>query len=562
MSKKKTQTQKYIDKLCTTFKENVKNFWQNLTFKKICIYLMIASILVIIGYTFFEFSLLVTPDGSAYYRYLDFFQGELGFENWRIIRGFGFPLILFVITSLFGESPTGLLIGFFGIYLLMLLLGIKIIRLLIKDNDLKNNQIQYWILFIILFLPNPLILGYSHTLLTEAIMPFMYMLVIFICLKWNNYTFSNNKKKFIIYSLILIFLGVYTWFIKQPYAPAIWVSILGTSILSGIYYKNKKVFFEKFLVLILCIIATMGSVSLWDNFLKWQGHKKVYNINSNYISTGLIGYLYHYKPLSQNEYCNNDYIRTVAINENTRQKIYDLANEKENWCDYLRFYEVYDLSMKKIETQVILQNAPQISIGESVYFVAKSIVKHPLLVLDSYYKSYMSLINIYDTNTDTLISTGKLIPNVTRENVQLGYYIFNYNLDNCWWVYAPSWVDHNNSEHLAEIDTMHKFETKTTTNQTMASIMQLLEDWSEITYKIILLFVLPIFIYSFIMFILHRNNLTYFTISLLSGVSFGHIMFYCITNALIDRYIYPIYPLMLLCVVLLFMDKRKNLKTN
>ena len=137
MSKKKTQTQKYIDKLCTTFKENVKNFWQNLTFKKICIYLMIASILVIIGYTFFEFSLLVTPDGSAYYRYLDFFQGELGFENWRIIRGFGFPLILFVITSLFGESPTGLLIGFFGIYLLMLILGIKIIRLLIRTLN-KN----------------------------------------------------------------------------------------------------------------------------------------------------------------------------------------------------------------------------------------------------------------------------------------------------------------------------------------------------------------------------------------------------------------------------------------
>ena len=38
MSKKKTQTQKYIDKWCTTLKKNVKNFWQNLTLKKICIY--------------------------------------------------------------------------------------------------------------------------------------------------------------------------------------------------------------------------------------------------------------------------------------------------------------------------------------------------------------------------------------------------------------------------------------------------------------------------------------------------------------------------------------------
>ena len=41
-------------------------------------------------------------------------------------------------------------------------------------------------------------------------------------------------------------------------------------------------------------------------------------------------------------------------------------------------------------------------------------------------------------------------------------------------------------------------------------------------------------------------------------MSFGQIMFYCITSAIIDRYIYPVYPLMLLCVVILFMDKSKK----
>ena len=548
----------YFTKLCNKTKKTLKNFISNLTLKKICIYIMILSIIGLITYTFFQFSLLVTPDGSAYYRYLDFFQGDLGFENWRIIRGFGFPVILFIITSIFGESVMGLLIGFFIFYLLMLYFGIKIIRLLIKDNNLEQRQVPYWIMFLIFFLPNPLILGYSLTLLTEAIMPFFYMLVAFLCLKWNNITYSKNKKRFIIYSLILIFLGVYTWFIKQPYAPAIWVALLGTSILSGIYYKNKRVFIEKFIVFILCIVATIGGVFLWDGFLKWQGHQKVYNINSGYISTGLIGYLYHYKPLLKDEYCNNEFISTVAINEKTRDKINQLKNSNENWCSYLRFYEVYDLSMKKIETQVIVQNAPQISIGESLKFVAKSVVKHPLLVLDSYYKSYMSLINLYTTNTERYITTGKLDSNIVRENIALGYYVFNYNYDNCWWIYAPDWVDYNNSEHLAEMDNMKNFETKTSTNSTMVSIMQIFEDWSEITYKIILLFTLPIFIYSFIMFIKHRDNLSYFTISLLSGMSFGHIFFYCITSAIIDRYIYPVYPLMLLCVIISFMDKSKR----
>ena len=44
-------------------------------------------------------------------------------------------------------------------------------------------------------------------------------------------------------------------------------------------------------------------------------------------------------------------------------------------------------------------------------------------------------------------------------------------------------------------------------------------------------------------------------ITLLSGVSFAHIMFHAMMSAIIDRYAYPVYPLMLICLIILLMDK-------
>ena len=115
---------------------------------------------------------------------------------------------------------------------------------LIKENGLEQRQIVYWVLFIFFFLFNPLIIGYSHTLLTEAVTPFFYFLAAYLCLKWNEVDFKENQRKFIIYSIILILVGVFVWFIKQPYAPTYWGLLLITSFMSGIYHRKMRFFLQ------------------------------------------------------------------------------------------------------------------------------------------------------------------------------------------------------------------------------------------------------------------------------------------------------------------------------
>ena len=84
--------------------------------------------LILFGILYFQFSLIVTPDGSAYYWYTNILDGDSPFSTWSITRGFSFPVILYVFKHLFGSNPTGILIGFFLLYIVLLLTSALILK--------------------------------------------------------------------------------------------------------------------------------------------------------------------------------------------------------------------------------------------------------------------------------------------------------------------------------------------------------------------------------------------------------------------------------------------------
>lgn len=533
-----------------------KNILQKNNRKDILKYSIMLLVVLATLYIFMKFTLLITYDGSKYYDYLKYFKGTRDIGQWDTIRGFSFPLIIFLITSIFGSSIKGIVFGFYLFYIGLLYLGYKIISKLIKDNKLERKQFTIWIIYLLLFVLNPLIIGYGHTLLTEAVTPFFYFLMIYLCLKWNDINFFDKKKKFIIISILIDLIAVFVWFIKQPYTPTIWIIIFITSILSSIYNKNKKIFIQKFIVFLICIISTFISIKIWNTYL--QSHNKDGNekiSNSFILANNMGGYSYHYKKVGRDIYCDDKYVKSIKMSKDEKKLLEEKIKKDNNWCDHVIMFDVTNIKGNVIEQQAIIQEKDYISLKESLNFLLKTYTKHPELVLHSYFENYLAIIDLEKVSAD-YVPTGIIEANAENENEAIGYIVFHQGYKNTWW----SWQDYKDipQESRVLFEDMHHLESTTNTNSVLSSFMEILKDGSNLSFKALLLICFPIFIYGFIMFLIHKNNLTYYVITLLSGSSFVHIMFHVFAGAIIDRYSYPIYPLMLLCFVLMLMDKRKE----
>lgn len=547
---------KYLKKM---YKSTIKHL-RKLSLNQVLLISIVLSLLILTIYVFMQFTLLIRVDSSVYYKYLDYFKGKTSFAFWDTTRGFGFPLILFLITRLFGDSINGVLVGFLLFYLGMIYCAIKIVFTLIKENNLIKSQSKYWIFFIIFFLFNPLIIGYSHIMMTEAVIPCLYMLTAFLCLKWNKVYLRQNKRKFISYAIIFIFLGILIWFIKQPYIITYWSLLCFSAILSGIYHKNIKIFCQKAIVLVFCFLFTLLSINCWDIFLKINGKQSNIHLsnldsisNTNIFSNNLtLGYSYHYKRVYKNEFCSVEYMNALKLNKANKKKIIHLIKNNNSWCDYLSVFNIYDMKGIYKETDIIVQKNSRINLIESLSFYLKSILKHPILMADSYYHNYLAILDFENLKegVSEYVPTGMIDSEVKRENQGIGYGVFYDGQSNCWWKlseedairYSNMKVDMSQYE-----DFLHPSD--------IATLMKILSKFSDITFMFFLYFSFPIFIYGFILFLKKKNH-SYFMITILSGASFFNIWFHVMMDAIIDRYCYPVYPLMLLCVIIMLMDKK------
>lgn len=547
----KSKTKLKID----SYIKRIKSCLKKINVPKVLIVILIFNLFFLTSYVFFKFSLLVTYDGSFYHSYLKYFNNEASLGTWPTIRGFSFPLIMYIITKVFSDTTDGFVMGFYIFYIMMLVFTALIIRQLLKDNKIKRYQSKYWALYVILFLFNPLIIGYSHTLLTEAVVPFFYILTMYLCLKFKNVNFKENKIKFIFLSIILIFISIFVWFIKQPYAPAIWMTLFLTSLLSGIMNKSFKQFLSKFIVFVLALVFTVISISSWNTVLKVNGKEEIENPNSGILANSLLGSNINFKRVNQSKVCDVKYINSLDLSEVEKRNIENLISNNENWCEYIRVYDVLDLESNYVESKVLIQKDTVVSTKESIKFYLSSLFDHPLLFMHAYFENYLTILNFEEVNLDPeigYISTGKIIGNSIHENNNIGYIVFHEGYKTCWW----QWEDKIPDEMKELVADMKDFEDDTNTNSNLSPLMQILQQFSNITFMFGLLISLPVFIFGFIMCFVRKDNNSYFMITILSGAAFTNIFFHVIMSALIDRYCYPVYPLMLLCIIIMFMDKK------
>ena len=527
-------------------------------------YKIVSVILLLIFFTYlyFQINLLVTYDGAYYHSYLGYFNGLYPFSNWDAVRGPGFPLILLIIIKLFGDTGFGVLFGLYLFEISFIILSYYVIKRVLNENNYDvPNYIK--VLFILLIILNPYIVGYSHSLLTESIIPLFYILVGIICLNIYKLKYKDDKNKYLIESTLLCLLSVIIYLIKQPYAPAAWMAIFITAILSGIYFKSIRVFFSKSLIFVIAIVMTIVSVNGWNLFLKANG-KIDEKTTTGLISGFTNGMPYHFKKQQLDDYCSDNILNYYKFNEEDSNKISELileSNDNTSWCSFVDIYNVYDLEMNYIESDALFKPKGYITIGETIKYLLRMYINHPILSFHSYYKNYLAivdLVNVTDIFSD-YTPNGGITYDVSRENDGIAMSIYFVGVSNVFWNHQENYVF---PEHFPGYppDTMKDYVNVTTNNSHVSTLFKLVEPLAKFTFKFLMSCSLLFFIYGLINYIKHGKKQIYFVMILFSGMAVVSTVFNALYAANIDRYIYANYTLMLIVLLLTLINKKDLLK--
>lgn len=457
--------------------------------------------LLVIVILFFSLPAVITWDGGHYLHYLPILKGELSFENWDIARGLSFPFFIYIFQNILGDSLNSLLVLLFMFYILSYL----IVKLLIIRFSL-NLKISL-ALFYIFFVFDILIFNWYHVLLTEFITASIALVSIYLSYEYGFMKYNENKIKFILISIYFILLIPITYHIKQPYFLIVLLPLVFSLFT---FYVNRDLTDKttiklKIIVLILSLATLLGSISLWKSFLVSQNNKLTENRSTMYFlnkqlicGVRMIGNS-NLERINDEFFLENSIKQNIILSENEKIEILNILNNKNN--------------------NLI-----------AIDYISYLLITHPFELLKGYIKNYLSMANLF--------------PHEFYENNAIAYRYFNTNTDTTF--YMPPYEKYilNYKQHIG--------------NKTLlVKLLENLKMKSDFLFKILPIFSIIIIFFSLILLKKSRNqelSIKYYFILMLSTISFVHILSHAILGALIDRYVFPVYPLMILVWILLLED--------
>ena len=538
-------------------------------YKKIVIW---ALIILGMGAVYFAFSPIIYPDSSAYYKMATIFDGRVPFSEWKIIRGPGFPAVLYLIMKLFGDNPNGFLLGSYLSYIFLLVFLYKILKLTLYESATKVTKFIVNVLFIVFICINSLIFGYYHTMLTEFITPTLIVMFTYFVMKWTFLPSFGKLKSHVMYTLLFMFFVVLNWFIKQPYLP-VFIAILGIAVLLSIIGDHKlENIIKKTSTLLSCIIIIPISIMLWDGFLESKGvDTKTSSSTSSYLNIGLVEGLSNFRRIIDEYSYKKEFIAECEyLTKEEKEKIYSIIDGENDEYSHFTIYDIYSVRNRKIDQTVLFLENKDYSLKDSLGFIVDSFVSHPISAVDSYVSNYLTMINVFAYNfyPDDSIYSGdpyypwKKLGVASGENTYIGTAIYRRE-KNHWW----PWPN-------ASVDYMPEYEQYNNPPKVLLEIFNLPAQMHADLF-ILLLFVSPFLgIYYLFVYIKNRKSLsnnklkmrTLELIIIFFNSATLHILFHAVTCAIIDRYAFVIYPGVLLGYLLLiplyFDDTKKKRKPS
>lgn len=524
--------------------KRVKNYLKN--HSSIIIFLILLSFF----FYFFSYSMTITYDGGHYMSYVDILKGEVSWSAWDIVRGPIFPILIYLGNLLFGETANGLLMISFIWYIFMLFFLYLQLKFVIGANSIRKNLLIIFLIFLTIF--NPIVFGYYHSLLTEYIGISFGIFGCFLSIKFLELDWKTNKKRFLFFGCLITLLGVFAWFLKQPYISTILFPFFISIIIAIFEKKEKTNIVSKVISLIIFFISFFSSLTLWNSFLENKG----VNLNSDRnvtkgLGTQLILAIDYFEIIEDERIYTEEYI---SSNKFLSKKETNLIKNIDS--NQYVIVDVYNKQNSQIDSIVLQTKDDSITATYSLTTLFSSLFNKPVLILDSYMSNYMAIINMYATYTPDgvgyYVKKGVDLDFV-NENATIAYRIF-YNDDNTF--YMPP-------ENLERVLSFYQINNPPIL---LNIVMQKLSTAYIYIFKFNLL-VLPFtllgsIIYKILFNIKSKNrNLMNYTIILL-GFSFLHIVVHVVTGSLIDRYAAPvIIPTMIgniLLVYLLYVIIRKR----
>lgn len=485
--------------------------------------LIIASIVFVLFY--FMYSVTILWDSAHYMTYVSILEGVNEWNTWDVVRGPVFPLLIFLSNILFGKTVQGLLILTFIFYSVMLLIVYKILNKILNNNKYKNVLM---IVIILLIIINPIIYGYYHALLTEFVAITLSILTCYLSWKYIeeiDYNWKFYKK--VLYILFFGFLIIFSWYLKQPYVSTTLFPILIAMILSIFNNFSLKNILSKLAIIIFCFISLIIGIKGWNMFLNSK------NINTNIdrnptttFSEGLINTIKNVDVVSSDKYTLFD-VQNMLLSTEEKKVISNIIKNDGQ-------FKIINITKDKKIIEQYFYETSTIGFKDSIIFMVKLLLKHPTLVVDTYFTNYLSISDIYGTTTSDGVayySTGKLDIKFCSEICTIGYKPYNYT---------------SNIFYMTEdrFELVKNYEQANYTPKIINFGMRKLGILYLFTYKITMILLPFSLIFSIIYKIINRKKINIKGLDLviiLLGYSLLHILVHIVSGAFIDRYATPAY---------------------
>lgn len=205
--------------------------YQQILLQNKALYVGFSVIILVID---FLYPPIFTFDSSYYFWYVDILNGNIPFENWDLVRGFIFPLVLKITTDLFGQNLLSIKILLSFFHILLFTTGSYLV---IKSCQPLPKRWEKWIIFsVFVFVAlDPLVLGFYHAVLTEFLASYLAVLSSLLAFLLVKYVGDKPKMFFLLAGFTLIVF--IAWQLKQPYVGA---GLFPLILSSGLIYMDKS----------------------------------------------------------------------------------------------------------------------------------------------------------------------------------------------------------------------------------------------------------------------------------------------------------------------------------
>ena len=518
-------------------------------------YLIVLFLLLTIFY--FEYSVSITWDSAHYLGYIKILERLAPFSSWDVVRGPVFPIIIYLSNVLFSKTNHGLLVMTYLYYLIMLFFLAKLFDYSLGKIKIKNGIkqfIKYTFLFFIII--NPAIYGYYHCLLTEFVAITLGVISCYFAVLWIDTDYFKERNKYIILSILFAFLTVFSWLLKQPYVSCGFFALFVAYIIGVFHFKNKKQFLVRTATILFCLICLFLSIKTWNYLLDSHGNDTGSTRNpTNSLGNQIVNAVDFLEVNNNKSIYDASFINLSKLSDAEKKEVLRILDENGK---YVLIYK-YNKKNKVFDVDYIKStNGETISTFDSVVYILKIFVNHPIRLIDSYITNYFSIIDIYSTTTGDGVgytSTKKVDINFSNEITVIGN--------------KPYSIGDTNFFPLSDelFDNARFYLAPNNANNHLNSIMLSLSKINVLIFKFLFLLLPLMLVVAFVMKFIKKFKEFYQQLNIviiLFGFSFLHLLLHTVTGAIIDRYALPAFITTalgtILLLLVLFCNKLKKMK--